>query len=51
MTNEEKIESIEEYIHDTKREMVWALGLGDVVAFTKMKSNLREAQRQLKSFN
>ena len=47
MTNEEKIESIKEFIHDTKREMVWAFGLGDMFAYTKLKSNLREAQRQL----
>ena len=48
MTRKEKIESIEEFIHDTKREMVIAQEFGDMFAFTKLKASLREAQRQLK---
>ena len=46
MTKKEKIESIEEYIQDTRREMVIAQN-NAMFEFTKMKSNLREAQKQL----
>ena len=48
MTKQEKIESIKEFIHDTKREMVIAQEFGASVEYTKMKLSLEEAERQLK---
>lgn len=48
MTRKEKIESIEEFINDTKREMVIAQEFYSSVELTKMKLSLKEAERQLK---
>ena len=51
MTREEKIESIQEFINDTQREMEIAREFYSSVELTKMKLSLKEAERQLSAID